>query len=137
MQCYGQDGSFGFGVFISVSRKMEICGPAQVPGYGAGNPVRRNITGIRPPANQFSGFSKSDDGRLLIGTPLGLEELAGETVEAAPDGDPRAACPMLRRLLRDRDGGLWIGTEGRGLLHVHQGRTDQFTRTDGLSADIN
>ena len=40
------------------------------------------------------------------------------------------------RLLRDRDGGLWIGTVERGLIHVHHGRTDVFTRSDGLSGDV-
>ena len=40
------------------------------------------------------------------------------------------------KLLRDRDGGLWIGTHQRGLIHVHQGRTDVFTKSDGLSGDI-
>ncbi len=38
-------------------------------------------------------------------------------------------------MLRDRNGGLWIGTENRGLLHVHQGRTDLFVRSDGLTDD--
>ncbi len=37
------------------------------------------------------------------------------------------------RLLRDRDGGLWVGTNDRGILHIHQGRTDLFARSDGLS----
>ena len=40
------------------------------------------------------------------------------------------------KLLRDRDGGLWIGTRERGLIHVHNGRTDVFTKADGLSGDI-
>ena len=40
------------------------------------------------------------------------------------------------KLLRDRDGGLWIGTHERGLIHVHHGRTDVFTKSDGLSGDI-
>ncbi len=40
------------------------------------------------------------------------------------------------KLLRDRDGGLWVGTVERGLIHLHQGRTDVFTRTDGLSGDV-
>ena len=40
------------------------------------------------------------------------------------------------KLLWDRDGGLWIGTRDRGLIHVHQGRTDVFTKSDGLSGDI-
>ena len=40
------------------------------------------------------------------------------------------------RLLRDRDGGLWIGTVERGLIHVHHGRTDEFSRSDSLSGDV-
>jgi signal transduction histidine kinase len=38
-------------------------------------------------------------------------------------------------MLRDQGGGLWIGTASRGLLHTHAGRTDAFTRLDGLSSD--
>ena len=30
---------------------------------------------------------------------------------------------------------LWIGTRTGGSLHVHQGRTDLFARSDGLSGD--
>jgi ligand-binding sensor domain-containing protein len=36
-------------------------------------------------------------------------------------------------LLRDRDGALWIGTLNAGLVHLHQGRIDVFTKADGLS----
>ena len=36
-------------------------------------------------------------------------------------------------LLRDRRGGLWIGTQDNGVLHVHDGRTHRFGRVDGLS----
>ena len=39
-------------------------------------------------------------------------------------------------LLSDRDGGLWIGTQGQGLLHLHEGRVDRFTHADGLSNDV-
>jgi signal transduction histidine kinase/ligand-binding sensor domain-containing protein len=38
-------------------------------------------------------------------------------------------------ILRDRDGGVWVGTPDRGLIHFHQGRTDVFSGTDGLSGD--
>jgi signal transduction histidine kinase/ligand-binding sensor domain-containing protein len=41
-----------------------------------------------------------------------------------------------RELLRDRDGGLWIGTVDQGLVHRHEGRQDVFTRIDGLSGDM-
>ena len=40
------------------------------------------------------------------------------------------------KLLRDRDGGLWIGTHQRGLIHVFHGRTDVFRKSDGLTGDI-
>jgi len=39
------------------------------------------------------------------------------------------------RILRDRDGGLWIGTDDRGLVHLHQGKKDVFSEIDGLSGD--
>ena len=39
------------------------------------------------------------------------------------------------RVLRDRDGGLWIGTLGGGLAHLHEGTIDHFTQSDGLSSD--
>jgi signal transduction histidine kinase/ligand-binding sensor domain-containing protein len=37
--------------------------------------------------------------------------------------------------LRDRHGGVWVGTPDRGLIHFHQGRTDVFSEADGLSGD--
>src|SRR5208283_3787457 len=40
-----------------------------------------------------------------------------------------------KRMLRDHDGGLWVGTLDRGLVHVHNGRTDSFSQSDGLSGD--
>src|SRR5262249_50656536 len=38
-------------------------------------------------------------------------------------------------LLHDRNGGLWIGTRDRGLVHLHQGKIDGFTQSDGLSSE--
>jgi hypothetical protein len=31
--------------------------------------------------------------------------------------------------------GLWIGTVGQGLVHVHENRVDTFTNADGLSSN--
>ena len=47
------------------------------------------------------------------------------------------ALPKIRAftLLRDRDGGLWIGTDGQGLLHLNEGRIDRYSHADGLSSD--
>jgi signal transduction histidine kinase/streptogramin lyase len=39
-------------------------------------------------------------------------------------------------MLRDRDGRLWMAIPGRGLAHVHDGRTDLFGQSDGLSGNF-
>ena len=70
---------------------------------------------------------------MLIGTPHGVFRIAqGKTEPYRIQG---GAALSNYRLFRDRDGGLWIGTSGQGLVHVHNGRTDVFTRVNGLSSD--
>src|SRR5262245_15964445 len=39
-------------------------------------------------------------------------------------------------LLKDREGDLWIGTPGEGIVHVHDGRTDRLKTLDGLSLNF-
>ena len=87
---------------------------------------------------------KAEDGRLLIGMRgAGLRQLATDNVEPYPIHSaihPDALMPDRdvdsNKLLRDRDGGLWIGTHERGLIHVYHGRTDVFRKSDGLTGDI-
>jgi ligand-binding sensor domain-containing protein len=74
-----------------------------------------------------------DDGGLLIALGNRVARLAGGKLETAyvnPPGVRRAT-----RLLRDREGGLWIGTADAGIIHVHQGRADTYSEADGLSAN--
>jgi ligand-binding sensor domain-containing protein/two-component sensor histidine kinase len=40
-----------------------------------------------------------------------------------------------RAMFRDREDGLWIGTSGEGIVHLHEGRVDHFSSFDGLSSD--
>ena len=41
-----------------------------------------------------------------------------------------------RALLADRDGGLWIGTNGDGLVHIQDGPVHTFTTADGLRSHV-
>jgi len=140
-QCYGSDGAFGRAIWAWYED-------------GSGNlwaGAQSGLWRIRPgPPRQYRtpteliGLNKSDDGRLLIALHgAGLRQLVGEQVESYPirgtinsNGLFRDPYVDANRLLRDRDGGLWIGTVERGLIHVHHGRTDVFTKSDGLSGDV-
>lgn len=42
---------------------------------------------------------------------------------------------QLRCLTSDRDGGVWIGTLGQGLIRAAGGKLERFTRSNGLSSD--
>jgi signal transduction histidine kinase/ligand-binding sensor domain-containing protein len=80
-------------------------------------------------------IAESGSGAIVIGTVDGLMELRDG--EMRPFRLPLATQDAERAptaVLVDRQGALWAGTE-HGLLHIHQGQTDTFTRADGLSGD--
>src|SRR5262249_3256098 len=85
--------------------------------------------------NGIQGMADGDNGALLMSTRGEVKRLVGGRVETAyrfPESSRRFQAP---RMLRDRDGGLWVGTLGGGLVHMHRGRTDVFAHRDGLSSD--
>jgi len=74
---------------------------------------------------------------VITGAPQGreLREITDDKEEIyAVPGAPRAFTP--NRLMRDRNGTLWIGTLDQGLLHVDHGKTTRFAQSDGLSSDF-
>ena len=79
-------------------------------------------------------LGEDEDGSLLIGRGRRIARFVDGRLEPSSlqDGVPD---DFARRLLRDRDGGLWVATLNRGLAHVHAGRTDRFAEGDGLSGD--
>jgi signal transduction histidine kinase/ligand-binding sensor domain-containing protein len=140
-QCYGEDGAFGRAVWGLYEDSSGILWAAAQSGAWRikPGPLRRYAT-----ETELVGINKADDGRLLIVMHgAGLMRLVDDKLESYPiRGAIDSTRPLAdrdvdsNRLLRDRDGGLWIGTVERGLIHVHQGRTDVFTKSDGLSGDV-
>ena len=83
---------------------------------------------------------EGDNGAILIALRSGMKQLIQGQVERKIEPYPLPGAGAVRQidpraLLRDRGGSLWIGTDA-GLLHIHQGRTDLFDRSDGLSGNI-
>ena len=74
---------------------------------------------------------------LITGSPDGrmLRQFVDNKEETyALPGPTRPFTP--NRLMRDSNGALWIGTLDQGLLHVHHGKTTEFSQIDGLSSDF-
>jgi signal transduction histidine kinase/ligand-binding sensor domain-containing protein len=140
-QCYGEDGSFGRAVWALYQDSSGTLWAGAESGLWQvkPGPPRRFATGT-----ELIGLNTSDDGRLLMAMHGGgLGQLVDNRVVPYPVRAAGRSKSLLgdneidsNRLLRDRDGGLWIGTVARGLIHVHRGRTDVFTQSNGLSGDI-
>ncbi|KQW49782.1 hypothetical protein ASC81_25070 [Pelomonas sp. Root405] len=96
------------------------------------------------PGARVGDLSTTVDGQLLVGIRgAGIKRVAGDKLLPYPmrsAADPREWLDdsqiKSNKLLRARDGGLWIGTEGLGLVHLQDGKADTFNRADGLSGNI-
>jgi ligand-binding sensor domain-containing protein/signal transduction histidine kinase len=141
-QCYGEDGAFGSFVWSldeDSSGTLWVGAESGVWRWKPGPPKRYAMPGMR-----IGDLTNFDDGQLLVGiSGAGLKRLVADKLESYPVRRAMNRNALLldrevdsNKLLRDRDGGLWIGTHQRGLIHIHNGRTDVFTKSDGLSGDI-
>ncbi len=133
-QCYGDDGSLGAAV---QSLYEDSDGSLWV---GAANGLWRWKPGppdrlLATPILERQALAQGDHQSGLIIANDSVRQLAGENVMSYPlRGLPSSL--NATRLLRDRSGGLWIGTDTRGLVHAYEGKTSTFTHKDGLSSDL-
>ena len=143
IECYGADGVLSFGVTsIYEDSRYNLW-------LGAGNGLWRWRPGppehyALPELNRFAlpgmvfpwnAFLDGDHGALLIGGRSGVKQFVDGKLKEYPFPSGGQQFHEGGTLLRDRNGGLWIGTLDRGILHVHQGRADVFAQSDGLSGN--
>jgi ligand-binding sensor domain-containing protein len=142
VECYLQGGAFGtfvWSLFEDGSGELWAAAESGLWRWKPGAPTRYATPGVR-----IDDLSKTDEGRVLIAiSRRGLEQVLGDKLAAYPIRSASNPNMLLsdrdvnsNKLLRDRDGGIWIGTHERGIIHLHQGRTDLFTTSDGLSGNI-
>jgi len=134
VQCYGDDGRAGRAIFGLYEDSKGNLWAGVSNGLWRWKPGPPKFYPLPGEPNGIQGFSEGEDGALLIGTQSGIRRFVDGRAEAysLPGTVPQFEA---RRLFRDRDGSLWIGTSDRGLVHVHQGKTDLFAQPDGLSGE--
>jgi len=74
-------------------------------------------------------------GIARTGPGLGLEEFVDGTWKVFSATGVDSLDLDVNVLLRDRDGGIWVGTFSHGLYRLYQGRAERFSSADGLSSD--
>jgi len=141
MQCNSDDNAFGRAVWALYEDNSGTLWAAAESGLWR---IKPGPAKRYPTSTELIGLSKTDEGRLLMAIHgAGLLQLVGNKLESYPvRASINSKMPLgdhdldANRVLRDRDGGLWIGSVERGLIHSHHGQTDVFTKADGLSGDV-
>jgi signal transduction histidine kinase/ligand-binding sensor domain-containing protein len=134
-QCYGEDGRLGAAVeslYEDSDGSLWVGALSGLWRWKPTPPIRYLATPIKERQTLAQGDHQSG---LIVAVEGGIvRQLIGTSVTDYPlPGLPSSL--GVTRLLRDRDGGLWIGTSDRGLVHAHGGKTSTFTHKDGLSSD--
>lgn len=131
-RCDGRDGRFGSGVTALYEDRQRNVWAGAMGSLWQWKPGPPKHYALSDPAQIMYALTGSDEGGILIARRNGITKLKNGKIEAYPLPSELEFNPA--RLLRDRHGGLWIGAVvDKGLLHVHDGRTDLFTPSDGLS----
>jgi ligand-binding sensor domain-containing protein/signal transduction histidine kinase len=136
VQCHGSDGAFGRFVICLYEDARGTLWVGAATGLLQWKPGARTVVAMRDPFSEIHSVAESQNGAMLVALNREIDTVVdGRLVPYdLTGGDGRPIKPTA--LLRDRNGGLWIGTQDQGLLHQHRGRIDRFVRADGLSSDL-
>ena len=133
VRCDGGDGRLAPGslhedsrgnLWVAAASGLWRWKPGPPSAYPLPNPIRDGLQVLAEGAS----------GALVVATRPGIAQVSTERVEALPI-PPLPPNLRTTAVLCDREGSLWIGTFDAGIVHVHEGRTDFFARSDGLSGD--
>jgi signal transduction histidine kinase/ligand-binding sensor domain-containing protein len=131
--CYGDDGSLGTvvaSVYEDSDGSLWVGATTGLWRWRPGPPTRY----LAAPISRGGKMTQGDHGAGLVVAVGSVRQIIGRTVTDYPlHGVP---LPLTARtVLRDGNGGLWIGTTAHGIVHSYEGKTSAFTHNDGLSSD--
>src|SRR5215510_5964100 len=134
VQCYGEDGTLGRGAFNLFEDSKGNLWAGVKNGLWRWRPGPPKFYPLAGEPDGIQALGEDPNGALVVGWNEGLYRF----VDGKTDPYPLTNIPphfQARRILRDHDGGLWIGCANQGLLHIHQGRIDVLAQPQGLSGD--
>jgi ligand-binding sensor domain-containing protein/signal transduction histidine kinase len=89
------------------------------------------------PQNTITAIVQTTDGYLWMGSFCGLARFdRARFVVFDKSSTPALRNSGVHALLADKNGGLWVGTNGGGLTLLRDGSARTFTVADGLGADV-
>jgi signal transduction histidine kinase/ligand-binding sensor domain-containing protein len=135
MRCWGKDGRFGARVTTMYEdRKGQLWfgEPHGVWQWSQSDPRFYPV-----PGDKFvQALDEDADGVLLVLLSGSIHRMVdGKLSELYRLPGASGQLTTVVQALRDRAGALWLGALGGGLTHIHDGRIDQFSQTEGLSSD--
>ena len=132
--CYGAEGNLGSWVtslYEDAQGRLWVGAATGLWRWDPGPPTRY----LSDPLTYTRAITQADHGADVVVAMNVVQQVTGTKVMRYPlAGLPTAA--TAAHLLRDRTGGLWIGTKAHGVVHSWHGKTALFTRKDGLSSDF-
>jgi signal transduction histidine kinase/ligand-binding sensor domain-containing protein len=136
VHCYGLSGVLGKEVGALYEDSHDVLWVAGRDGVWRWRPGSPRFYHVPFGTFLVQDLGEAADGALLIPLRGRLARFEGGKLETQSPYPAPARNADGTTLLRDRDGGVWIGTVGAGVLHVHNGRADAFSQADGLSGNI-
>ena len=131
--CYGDDESLGSGVqslYQDTDGSLWVGASTGLWLWNPGPPTRY----LSRPIATYHALTQGDDGSGITAAVDNVYQVIGRKVTNYPL--PGVPSPLTAaNVLRDRNGGLWIGTAAHGLVRSYEGKTSLFTHSDGLSSD--
>ena len=135
-ECQGADGTFGTwtGALYEDSRAaLWLASDKGMWRLRPGPPKLFSIPG--GVTGSFSPLVEDATGAMLVAGYRKILRLEHDKLETWPLPTMGQGLD-IDNLVRDRDGAIWIGTLGAGLLHAHDHQVDAFTQADGLSGNV-
>jgi ligand-binding sensor domain-containing protein len=98
---------------------------------GLAREIHGSVEHIQPygPGNQTIRAIEDPQGNVWVSLTFGLARVTSGALQIIPDIEART-------IYSDRDGDLWLGTNGKGLIRLKDRAVRMFTTADGLANDL-